>query len=133
MTITQEQRDALTQQLNASQIADAAKTRILAILAQPEISAEAIAEMQALIQADIDADIEQVAPGFAARAAADPELQKISTDAEAQVQKIGDDLDADMKFVAEQGAAIDQATTQLSEAASQSDLSDVKSRLGLAV
>ena len=131
MTISEQQRADLTNQVNASELAPAAKERILALLAAPDVSEESLAEIRSVIQADIDADIAAVAPGFDAEMANDPEEKAILADGEAQMKAVADDLDDSMKFVAEQSEKIEQAAAQLSAALDKNNLDDVKSRLGM--
>ncbi len=131
MTISEEQRNALIAQVNASEINAEAKQHILGLLAAPELSSDSLDEIVRLIQSDIDTDIETVAPGLLAEMANDPAEQAAMKDTEDHIKAVADDLDDSMAFVEKTSRELEGAADVLGQADTEMRASDLKAKMGI--
>jgi len=128
MILTQEQKADLIAKVQENELGTDAKERILAILAQDELSAEDFAAVQDLIQADMDADLASM-PEVAE--ISDPEYEERVAQINKELTQIEQDLKDVTAFVDEQGAALDGALGELEKGMEEMQLAEVRSNLGL--
>lgn len=130
MTLTQQQRDGLAQKVTESELRPDAQARVLELLAQESLSADEAAEIQDLIQADIEADIDSV-PGLGEEIAQDPEYQALVAETEREVAAIEKELAASMEVVEAETQKLDEALDQLDGLMTEARIDAVKGNLGV--
>lgn len=128
--ITSQKRDQIISWITESEIRPEAKERALSILRRPELAEEDTETILDIIQTDIEADFSQMS-GFAEYLEKQEEHTAFiarQKEEDAELEKV---INTAVEFVEIQSAELNALESEIKTAEDESQLGDVKSRLGM--